>query len=346
MTEYLALNNIELNYGKTNVIKEMSFSLLQGEISCLLGQSGCGKTTILRAIAGLEDLAAGCIKIEGNTISRTGYTCSSEQRNVGMVFQHFALFPHLNVWQNIGFGLNNIPNIERHQQIKKMIALFELEGLEKRYVHQLSGGQKQRVAIARAMAPVPSILLLDEPFSHLDKTSRTALATRLYDIFKHENMTVLWVTHDQEEALRFADKVGFLDKGKLEQWADPKTLYHFPQTKTVASAIGEGSFLPFNKLDANTLHTELGKVKAGELNVLDTGEVLVRPEQVILDNSSAITGKVLDCVDYMSLHVLTIELVSGSRIICKQQFLPHNIIKGQNVGIRLLSEELVLPSFP
>ena len=234
--------------GENVVVRDLSFALETGEIGCLVGASGCGKTTVLRAIAGFLSPSAGIIELDGRRIAGAGAGLPPEQRRVGMVFQDFALFPHLDVRSNIGFGIREgpgrLPAAERERRIDDMLSLVRLEGLGDRFAHQLSGGQQQRVAIARALAPRPALLLLDEPFSSLDTELRDALSVELRSILKETGTTTIFVTHDQREAFAVSDWIGVMHQGRLEQWGRAYDLYHQPRTRYVAGFIGEGEFLP------------------------------------------------------------------------------------------------------
>lgn len=219
------------------VARDVSFQLGQGEIGCLLGESGCGKTTILRSIAGFEPLQEGSILLDGEVISSPTQVLPPEQRHVGMMFQDYALFPHLKVGENIGFGLRKLPRHQRQARVDEMLQLVGLKAYEDRYPHELSGGQQQRVALARALAPEPQLLLLDEPFSNLDVDTRERLAFELRDILKQTGHTALLVTHNHDEAFALADQIGVMAKGKLQQWASPAALYDHPANSYVSDIL-------------------------------------------------------------------------------------------------------------
>src|SRR5690606_21554127 len=199
-------------------LDRLTFRLRSGEIGCLLGASGCGKTTALRAIAGFVRPDDGCVHIEAQCVASPKQCTEPERRGVGVVFQDYALFPHLDVAANVGFGLRRRSPAERTRRVRAMLELVGLPGAGARFPHELSGGQQQRVALARALAPAPSILLLDEPFSNLDPDLRERLALDLRDILKRSGTTALLVTHDQHEAFALADRVGVMDAGRIEQW--------------------------------------------------------------------------------------------------------------------------------
>lgn len=219
-TPFLIVDNVSVGYGQTLVASNISFSLNAGELAGLLGPSGCGKTTILRAIAGFEPLRSGSFGLDGQVLSCRDYSLPPEQRNIGMMFQDFALFPHLNVRDNIGFGLQKLPRKSRQKRVSELLELMQLPDLAKRYPHKLSGGQQQRIALARALAPKPRLLLMDEPFSSLDTDLRESLASEVRTILKSEKITGILVTHDPQEARKFADKLGVMKHGKLAHWDD------------------------------------------------------------------------------------------------------------------------------
>jgi iron(III) transport system ATP-binding protein len=235
----LNLRNLACGYGDQRIVQNLNLHLNAGDIGCLLGSSGCGKTTTLRAIAGFEPVHEGEIQLAGEVISRAGFTLAPEKRRIGMVFQDYALFPHLTVAQNIAFGIAKHPR--QAAVIEEMLELVKLGGLGGRYPHELSGGQQQRVALARALAPEPQLLLLDEPFSNLDVELRRRLSHEVRDILKSRGTSAILVTHDQEEAFAVSDQVGVFKEGRLEQWDTPYNLYHEPQTPFVASFIGQGT---------------------------------------------------------------------------------------------------------
>src|SRR5690606_24854021 len=209
----------------------------RGHIGCLLGASGCGKTTILRAIAGFEPLRAGTIHLDDKLISSPGQAMEPQDRHVGMMFQDYALFPHLNVEGNVGFGLRRCEKSQRQSRVRELLDLVGLENARHRFPHELSGGQQQRVALARALAPEPELLLLDEPFSNLDVDTRERLAFEVRDILKKTGHTALLVTHNQAEAFAIADRIGIMSCGNIVQWDTPYALHHAPATPFVADFI-------------------------------------------------------------------------------------------------------------
>jgi len=239
--DLLALNHVSLAYdtpeGVVPVVTDLSLSLRRGHIGCLLGASGCGKTTILRAVAGFEPLRAGSIHLGGKLLSSPEQAVEPQDRHVGMMFQDYALFPHLNVEGNIAFGLRRWEKTRRQARVRELLDLVGLDEVGHRYPHELSGGQQQRVALARALAPEPELLLLDEPFSNLDVDTRERLAFEVREILKKTGHTALLVTHNQAEAFAIADRIGIMDRGSIVQWDTPYALHHAPATPFVADFV-------------------------------------------------------------------------------------------------------------
>lgn len=252
MENLLTLEHVQLgyiyqgHYQKNElkiVVDDLSFALEKGEIGCLLGASGCGKTTVLRAIGGFEPIYNGTIILDKQVIVKPNRMMPPEKRQIGMMFQDYALFPHLTIGQNIAFGLFKLSKQERHRIIDEMLALIGLSDARKSYPHELSGGQQQRVALARAIAPSPKILLLDEPFSNLDVDTREKLAIDVRHILKEKNLSAILVTHNQAEAFAFADKIGVIMEGKLLQWSSPKELLENPINQRVKEYIRPDMFV-------------------------------------------------------------------------------------------------------
>jgi iron(III) transport system ATP-binding protein len=238
MTALLELNNINCRYDGQVIIEDLSFSVLPKQIVSLLGPSGCGKTTALRAIAGLEDIHAGQIRLDGTCLSAPGTMLAPEKRQVGMVFQDYALFPHLTVSKNIAFGLHGRDKSEIESTVNQLLALVRLEEHAGKFPHQLSGGQQQRVALARSLAPDPKILLLDEPFSNLDTEMRRSLSQEVREILLERKISAILVTHDQEEAFAVGDVTGIMLDGYLQQWGPEQELLEKPANDFVSRFLG------------------------------------------------------------------------------------------------------------
>ena len=280
----LEVRNVSLGYGANTVVQNVSLRLGQGEIGCLLGPSGCGKTTLLRAIAGFEPVRAGQIELHGQVMAAVATSVPAQLRGIGMVFQDHALFPHLNVGDNIGFGLHRLTKVERVAQVQAMLALVGLEGMGLRWPHQLSGGQQQRVALARALAPKPNLLLMDEPFSSLDTSMRESIAREVRAILKQAKATALMVTHDQNEAFAMADNIGVMSRGHLMQWGSALDVYCQPATQEVAQFVGEGTLVRAQSTAGGQWRTALGLLSSGHPHYQTAHgvEVLLRPEHVCL----------------------------------------------------------------
>lgn len=310
MITRLALDQVSVSYGAKPVVENVSFSVREGDIACLLGPSGCGKTTLLRAIAGFEPLCAGSIALADALVSTAQASVAPEQRQLGMVFQDYALFPHLNIADNVGYGLHSLVPDALHQRIDECLEQVGLRGLEARHPHELSGGQQQRVALARAMAPKPSLLLIDEPFSNLDTALRERLAQELRQILKASRMTAVLVTHDQQEAFAMADVIGVMDEGHLLQWGDADALYHKPANRFVAEFIGQGSLLPVTHEDGFII-TEMGRIQTQQQGHW----LLLRPNQVSLGETGNIAALVEHKV-FRGMDILyTLRLDSGQRLL-------------------------------
>lgn len=347
----LHVESIHKNFGQTCVLKDVSFTLFQGDIGCLLGASGCGKTTLLRIVAGFEQQNKGSVSINGNTVSSTTSHTHPEHRNVGMVFQDYALFPHLTVRQNIAFGLagkkqfffNRKRTVEQESRINAMIQLVGLEDHAHAYPHELSGGQQQRVALARAIAPKPKLLLMDEPFSNLDITLRERLSVEMRSIIKKEGITALMVTHNQSEAFAMGDSIGIMNNGTLHQWASPVDVYQSPSTPFVASFIGEG-MLVRGKQVGEGIQTVFGTHTKHSLSGSDQESsteisVLIRPEHVRLCNalehadSDLTTTATVDQILFRGAHKhCRLKLRSGEHIAANIPFEQH-FSEGQQVCV-------------
>lgn len=340
----LELQDVAVAYGtQAPVFSGVSFALPRGQIACLLGPSGCGKTTVLRAIAGFAPLREGLIRLNGEVVSTPAIHTPPEQRGVGMVFQDYALFPHLDVRGNVAFGLSNFGRAERGARVDEMLALVGLSELARRYPHELSGGQQQRVALARALAPRPRLLLLDEPFSNLDVALREKLAVDVQAILRHTGTTAVFVTHDQHEAFAIADMVGVMARGKILQWASPYDLYHQPVSRFVAGFIGEGVLLPGRRVDAQHVETELGVIRSNEVQAnakLGDVSVLIRPDDIQHDDASPLHARVVAKAFRGAQFLYTLELPSGQ---CVVSLVPshHDHVIGEPIGIRLEVDHVV-----
>jgi iron(III) transport system ATP-binding protein len=354
----LSLDNISHAYGNQAVVRDLSLTLVDGEIGCLLGASGCGKTTVLRLIAGFETPSQGSIRLRGTTVGAPDCHLPPEKRNIGMVFQDYALFPHLTIANNIGFGLRESRrwrdgasgSAPAGRRINELLEIVGLSGQGNKYPHELSGGQQQRVALARALAPAPHLLLLDEPFSNLDVELRERLSLEVRDILKQTGTAAILVTHDQHEAFAVADMVGIMHAGRIEQWDTPYNLYHRPATRHVADFVGQGVFLPGQVIDRQTVAIELGALDSSvplecASSCLACGkgcalDILLRPDDVVHDDASPTQAEVVAKTFRGAEFLYTLRLASGIQVL---SLVPshHNHAIGEKIGIRLDVDHVV-----
>ena len=348
---WLTVDHVSLSYGSRKVLDDISFQLPRGAIGCLLGPSGCGKTTALRAIAGFEPVTAGSIALDGQVVSAPGRITPPEKRRIGMVFQDYALFPHLTVAQNVGFGIKGQPRAA--ERVAEMLTLVGLAQAGQRYPHELSGGQQQRVALARALAPQPSLVLLDEPFSNLDVSLREHLAGEVREILKRTQTTAILVTHDQHEAFAMADAIGVLADGVLQQWDTAYGLYHQPANQRVANFIGQGAFVKATVMGPHQLRMPLSQQnpEACEVRTTDTIalppgtsiDLLLRPDDVVHDDHSDIRAEVRHKAFRGAEILYTLRLSNGEEVLA---MVPshHDHALGEAIGIRLSLDHVV--AFP
>ena len=292
----LTVEDLQKRFGSgPPVVSGLDFEMHEGEIFALLGPSGCGKTTTLRILAGFEQQDGGCVRYGDRVLCGNGSHVAAEKRGIGLVFQDYALFPHLSVLENVKFGIRHWPKAKRLTRAEEVIRLVGLSGYEQRHPRQLSGGQQQRVAIARTLAPQPRLILLDEPFSNLDALLRQSTRREIRNVLKETGMTALLVTHDQEEALSFADRVAVMRGGRIEQVGTPEEVYYRPRTLFVAQFLGRTNLLLSNA-EGETASTPLGRLpidREAEGSVL----LSLRPEHLSLGDPEsmpeALLGRVL-----------------------------------------------------
>ena len=301
-------------YGDTVAVDRVDLEVPRGSLTALLGPSGCGKTTVLRLVAGLLDPDAGTIEIDGTEVTGRGAAVPPERRHVGMVFQDYALFPHLSVARNVAYGLRHLPRAERGRKAQEALSLVGLEALGARLPTELSGGQQQRVALARALAPEPDLILLDEPFSNLDAALRTSVREEVRSILGAAEQTAVFVTHDQEEALSLADLVAVMEQGRVHQVAAPQTLYTRPATRFVAEFVGEADVLPGSRAGRYLVDTPIGRLPTDRAVTADTVAVVVRPESLGLrpapDGPAVVTARSYFGHD----QLVTVEVAGGHRL--------------------------------
>ena len=333
MKKIVEIEGVNKIYGTNHVVKDLNLTVEEGEFLTLLGSSGCGKTTTLRMIAGFEEPSTGTIKVEGESIEEK----EPFERNVNTVFQTYALFPHKTIFDNIAYGLKmkKVPKAEIKERVLEMMEMVQLSGFEKRYPSQLSGGQKQRVAIARALINRPRVLLLDEPLGALDLKLRKQMQLELKRLQKKLNITFIYVTHDQEEALTMSDRIAVMHDGVVDQLATPTDIYEHPATRFVATFIGETNIYDGCVTSISdgvaTITLENGAVKVAcddSFSILEYATVSVRPEKMKFSKTPkegfelvaqvkdyVYVGSVLKCI--VSLHngnELKIERLAGQEL--------------------------------
>ncbi|RRD57026.1 ABC transporter ATP-binding protein [Comamonadaceae bacterium OH2545_COT-014] len=343
---FLQIDHVDVHYpGQPQpAVQQATLGLAAGDIGVLIGPSGCGKTTLLRAVAGLERVSAGEIRLGGEPVSSAQTHLAPEARRIGMVFQDYALFPHLSVARNVAFGLRHLPRDERAARVSEVLELVDLPGSGARYPHELSGGQQQRVALARALAPRPRLLLLDEPFSNLDVDLRERLACELRGILKNAGATALFVTHDQLEAFAIGDAIGVMHQGRLHQWDDAYSLYHRPATRFVADFIGHGVFVPARIVHCEDgagarLDTPLGTL--GHRNdcprpdAYPAGrcDLLLRADDIVYDANAPVKAEILRKAFRGSEYLCTLRLASGETVMAHVPS-HHPVEVGAWIGIR------------
>lgn len=310
----LEINQLSKHFHENEypAVDAISFSMQEHEILSFVGPSGCGKTTTLRMIAGLERPDQGSIQLDGKVISNGETFVPPEKRNIGMVFQDHALFPHLSVFDNIIFGLRDYSKTEKKDRASQLLKLVNIEALADRFPHMLSGGERQRVALARALAPQPTLLLMDEPFSSLDAHLRLEVREQIRNILKSSQSTVIFVTHDQEEALFMGDRLAVFNQGKIEQIGPPETIFHNSQTRFIAAFMGDSDFI-VGKAVSTGVHTELGFLE--QQHSFSDGadvEIAVRADDVGFDLNPRGNGKIINRFFQGAFNFYRVELDSGA----------------------------------
>jgi iron(III) transport system ATP-binding protein len=337
----IRLSGVAKSFGVVEAVRELDLELAKGKVLALLGPSGCGKTTTLRLLAGFEYPDAGEIEIAGRLVAGRDVNIPPEKRRVGMVFQDYALFPHLTVAKNVAYGLAGVyRGKKRNARVAEVLSLARLEGLEERMPHELSGGQQQRVALARALASEPTIVLLDEPFSNLDATLRAEMRSEMREILRAAGATAVFVTHDQAEALSIADEVALMLEGRIVQLAPPEELYHRPATREIASFVGEANFLP-GTAEGGRVLCELGDVPAvgGDIGEV---EVMLRPEALALRASPEGEATAVSREFYGHDQLIKLRLGSGRTVLSRLGMDP-GFKPGERVAIEIRGPAVVFP---
>jgi iron(III) transport system ATP-binding protein len=340
----LELEGLTREFGSETAVAGLSMSVSHGELLTLLGPSGCGKTTTLRMIAGLEQPTSGSITIAGEQVADGTESVLPEDRDVGLVFQDFALFPHLSVAENITFGIDDWQTSRKEKRLQELLALVNLEAHREKSPKELSGGQQQRVALARSLAPEPDILLLDEPFSNLDVRLRIQMRQEVRRILKEAGVTAISVTHDQEEALSISDRVAIMNSGRLEQIGKPELVFENPESRFVASFLGRASFLT-GRVRGDIVDTELGTLGTeqlhGPIDAYDGAQidVLVRPDdlEATPTDETAADGEIVHRQYNGPNFIYGVELSTGTLVRCLQNHV-QTFEHGQPVAVNITAD--------
>jgi iron(III) transport system ATP-binding protein len=329
------------HFGRVAAVDGVTLQLARGQLMALLGPSGCGKTTLLRLIAGFEQLDGGRIEVGGALVAAGDLHVPPERRRIGMVFQEYALFPHLNVHENVRFGLRSA-GADGSRRVDEVLELVGLAGLGQRLPHELSGGQQQRVALARALAPEPAVVLLDEPFSNLDAGLRVRVRSEVRAILKAAGATAIFVTHDQEEALSLVDRVAVLMRGEVRQVATPQLLYRQPADREVAEFVGNANFVP-GAASGRSATCELGALDL-QSEVRGPVDLLLRPENVALAPAAADSPSRIRSIAFFGHdQLIGVQLGSGREIEARMG--PDYVYAvGQPVSVRVMGPVMAYPS--
>jgi iron(III) transport system ATP-binding protein len=322
-------------------VEDVSISISRGEILALLGPSGCGKTTTLRIIAGFERPDTGTVTIAGQTVASDAEFLQPENRGVGMVFQDYALFPHLSVRDNIAYGLRKLNRTQRRDRVDELMELTGLLEFADRYPHQLSGGQQQRVAMARALAPEPHVLLLDEPFSNLDTELRFQMRTEVRALLKQVNTTAILVTHDQQEAMMMADRMAVMLEGHVQQVDVPEVIYHYPATRAVANFVGQGTFVPAT-VAGSIAESDLGRFELERDSAAEKVDLLLRPRDVTIDVDPDGIAYVVSRTFHGAEFTYLVQLPCGVQLISNQ---PSHVDVSPGARVRVRCNRVRLAAY-
>ena len=344
----LEVKKLDVAYGEKQIVFDIDFNLEESQIGCLLGPSGCGKTTALRTIAGFEKPTKGEIVLNGQKLNGSKTFVEPEKRQIGMVFQDIALFPHLSVVDNIQFGIRSWPRPQRDKRSHELLELVGMSQYDKIYPHQLSGGQQQRIALARAMAPKPSLLLMDEPFSSLDVELREQLSREVRVILKQEKISAILVTHNQNEAFAMGDHISVMHHGRVKQSDSAYNLYHRPANRFVAEFIGEGALLPGVVATADTITTDLGEITGilpKSCKKKDNVDVLIRPENIILADTNENQAVIKASYFRGSGFLYNLKTSGGVELLCLLSG-SEALQIDQSIGVRLQIDRPVVFNRP
>lgn len=340
----LELDRVSHRYAEQLILDQVSLHIGKGEVASLLGPSGCGKTTVLRCIAGFETLESGSIMVRGTVVSNARNHVAPEIRKIGMVFQDYALLPHLTVQDNILFALHDFPHKKAQRITIDMLDQVGLASFAKRYPHELSGGQQQRVAIARALAPAPALLLMDEPFSNLDAGMRRKLGGDIKSLLNSLGITALIATHDHQDAFALSDRVGVMHEGKLLQWDSAYNIYHQPRNHYVANFVGRGVWLPGRVKSNNEVEIEIGIARGVMATNYAEGtevDLFLRPDDIVHDDKSTLQAEVIRRQFRGSDFLYELRLPSGASLL---SLVPshHDHAPGEMIGLRLETDHMVV----
>ncbi|GGI05132.1 ABC transporter ATP-binding protein [Egicoccus halophilus] len=341
----LVVAGLHKRFGGTVAVDHLDLVVPRGSLTAMLGPSGCGKTTALRTIAGLLAPDAGSIAIDGRLVAGPGTFLPPERRRIGMVFQDYALFPHLSVARNVAYGLTGCSRSARRRRVAEVLDLVDLGGYGDRLPVALSGGQQQRVALARALAPEPGLVLLDEPFSNLDAALRATVREDVRAILRAAEATAVFVTHDQEEALSLADRVAVVHRGRIHQVADPQTLYTRPASRFVAEFVGEADVLPGTRADRFSVDTPLGRLGTTRALGSASGAVVVRPESLRLARDDA-GSAVVTAIAYFGHDQLVQVRLADGRLLRARRGPAMDLRRGDRVEVSVEGPVVVFDDEP
>ena len=339
----LKLEKVNITLDSKVVLNNVNLEVIDGDIVSLMGSSASGKTSLIRSIAGFHNITSGYIYIDEKIVDDSKKREDVSKRNVGVIFQDLALFPHLTVRENICFGLNTFPKKQQSERAEKLEKILNINDIKHRYPDQISGGQQQRVAIARAIAPGPKLLLLDEPFSALDYELKDSLMSDIKKLIKSEKITAILITHSAEEAFKMSDKIAFISENTIMQYADPYDLYHKPVSKEIANFFGISSYIKATVKDSSHLSSVLGDFVASTegYNKGDEVRMLVRPDDIIHDDHAIASAKVIEKTFRGSDFLYRLELKDKQTVYC---YAPshHNHSLNEVIGVKLDLDHLIV----
>ena len=339
----LEIEDVSLSIEGNLILDNLSLNIDEHEIISLIGPSASGKSSLLRIIAGFENVDSGKVKLSGLVVDDRSTIVQPQNRNIGIIFQDLALFPHLSCKDNIIFGITNYSENHKRQRLDRLCNLLDITSIKDKFPHEISGGQQQRIAIARALAPGPEILLLDEPFSALDEELKETLIHDVKNLLKEEKITTIVITHNIKEAFQLSDKIAFLDNKKIIQFDTAYNLYHKPYTKEIANFCGIGSFIKGTVIDNNHVSTILGDLfgDTSKYKVGSNVSVMIRPDDIIHDDNSSQSAKVLEKIFFGSDFLYKLEISEGEKIFC---YTPshHNHAINEVIGIKPVIDHLIL----